>query len=248
MSGTGHASLEASSSRFDEVVARSRKNILYKERHSQFKRFLEEQEGPPLQSLWDNHTIWNDKETQFPVSWNDEFVDYDTQKPEGLLERIIKASSNKDSIVADFFCGSGTTAAVAERLGRRWITSDLGKPACMGHKKRLTIRMPAHFSFSILETIRSEQMRSTMGAKFRIGDLAEVVLASFGALPLPSEDNPNKKHGAAQWWQDSRARDSPNKMTGLTTLKRAIEIRDNLMGGWGQGDRAWLEFLADDRA
>lgn len=49
-----------------------------------------------------------------------ERVGYDTQKPERLLERIIAASSNPDSIVADFFVGSGTTAAVAERLGRRW--------------------------------------------------------------------------------------------------------------------------------
>lgn len=58
-----------------------------------------------------------------------EFLDYPTQKPKALLERIIKASSNPNSIVADFFCGSGTTAAVSEKLGRRWITCDIGKPA-----------------------------------------------------------------------------------------------------------------------
>src|SRR5690606_18214279 len=66
-----------------------------------------------------------------------ESVGYDTQKPEKLLGRIIAASSNEDSIVADFFGGSGTTAAVAEKLGRRWITSDIGKPACMIMRKRL---------------------------------------------------------------------------------------------------------------
>src|SRR3989344_899839 len=52
---------------------------------------------------------------------------YPTQKPEPLIEKIIKASTNKDDLVADFFCGSGTTLAVAERLGRKWIGSDLGR-------------------------------------------------------------------------------------------------------------------------
>lgn len=62
---------------------------------------------------------------------------YPTQKPELLLERIISASSNEGDLVADFFCGSGTTAAVAERLGRRWITSDLGKFAIHTTRKRM---------------------------------------------------------------------------------------------------------------
>ena len=56
-----------------------------------------------------------------------ERINYPTQKPEDLLERIIKASSNEGDLIADFFCGSGTTAAVAEKLGRKWIATDLGK-------------------------------------------------------------------------------------------------------------------------
>ena len=64
-------------------------------------------------------------------------TDYPTQKPEALLERIIKASSNEDSIVLDCFCGSGTTAAVAEKLGRRWIMADLNKGAIQTTIKRL---------------------------------------------------------------------------------------------------------------
>ncbi len=63
--------------------------------------------------------------------------DYPTQKPEALLERIILASSDTDSIVADFFCGSGTTLAVAEKLGRKWIGVDLGKYAIHTSRKRL---------------------------------------------------------------------------------------------------------------
>ena len=66
-----------------------------------------------------------------------EYLAYPTQKPEGLLERIIKASSNEGDLVADFFCGSGTTAAVAEKLGRKWITSDLGKFAVHTTRKRM---------------------------------------------------------------------------------------------------------------
>ena len=66
-----------------------------------------------------------------------ERIDYPTQKPESLIERIIKASSNEGDLIADFFCGSGTTAAVAERLGRKWITSDLGKFAIHTTRKRL---------------------------------------------------------------------------------------------------------------
>ncbi|MCD6486102.1 MAG: site-specific DNA-methyltransferase, partial [Syntrophobacterales bacterium] len=64
-------------------------------------------------------------------------VGYPTQKHEKLLDRIIKASSNEGDLVADFFCGSGTTAAVAEKLGRKWIVSDLGKFAIHTTRKRL---------------------------------------------------------------------------------------------------------------
>ncbi len=67
----------------------------------------------------------------------DERLEYSTQKPEALLERIIRASSNEGDLVADFFCGSGTTGAVAERLGRRWLMADLGRFAIHTTRKRL---------------------------------------------------------------------------------------------------------------
>jgi very-short-patch-repair endonuclease/DNA modification methylase len=66
-----------------------------------------------------------------------ERIDYPTQKPEALLERIIQASSNEGDLVADFFCGSGTTGAVAERLGRRWLMCDLGRFAIHTSRKRM---------------------------------------------------------------------------------------------------------------
>ena len=66
-----------------------------------------------------------------------EYLKYPTQKPEALLQRIIKASSNEGDLIADFFCGSGTTAAVAEKIGRKWIATDLGKFAMHTTRKRM---------------------------------------------------------------------------------------------------------------
>ena len=157
---------------------------------------------------------------------------FNTQKPEALIERVITAISNEGDLVADFFIGSGTTAAVAERLGRRWIASDFGKPACMVTRKRLIDQDATPFLYQHIGDYQVEQMRSTMGSRFRIGDLAEIVLGLYGALPLPVEENPNKNMGRLQGSKTLVLADSPNKMTGLATLRRAIEIRDNLMGGW----------------
>jgi len=67
----------------------------------------------------------------------EETLNFDTQKPEDLIERIVNLSSNEGDLVADFFCGSGTTGAVAERLGRRWLMADLGRFAIHTSRKRL---------------------------------------------------------------------------------------------------------------
>jgi adenine-specific DNA-methyltransferase len=90
---------------------------------------LDEYQGQPVQNLWTDVFVIN--------SQAHEYLRYPTQKPESLLDRIIRASSNENDIVADFFCGSGTTAAVAEKLGRKWILSDLGKFAIHTTRKRL---------------------------------------------------------------------------------------------------------------
>jgi adenine-specific DNA-methyltransferase len=91
--------------------------------------FLEELKGKPVQSLWDDIAAVNSQASQD--------TGYATQKPEALLERIIKTSSNEGDLVADFFCGSGTTADVSEKLGRKWIVSDLGKFAIHATRKRM---------------------------------------------------------------------------------------------------------------
>ena len=93
------------------------------------KNYLHEGKGVIVDNIW----------TDIPPVNSQAYQDtgYATQKPEALLERIIKASSNEGDLVADFFCGSGTTAAVAEKLGRKWICSDLGKFAIHTTRKRM---------------------------------------------------------------------------------------------------------------
>ena len=82
--------------------------------------------------------VWDDEKVKPIINVSKERIGYPTQKPEKLLERIIKASSNKDDLVLDPFCGCGTTVAVAERLGRRWIGIDITYLAIDVIAKRLT--------------------------------------------------------------------------------------------------------------
>ena len=104
------------------------------------KRYLDEIEGKAV------HSIWTDI---FPInSQAEERVDYATQKPEALLERIIKASSNEGMLVADFFGGSGVTAAVAHKLGRRFIHGDVNVNSLQTARDRL---VNAGAEFEVLE-------------------------------------------------------------------------------------------------
>ena len=174
------------------------------------------------------------------ASTNSERNGYDTQKPEALLEILIKSSSNENSIVADFNGGSGTTAAVAERIGRRWITSDIGKPACMVMRKRLIDQDAKPFLYQAIGDYQVETAKATLGRDFRIGDLSQIVLSLYGALPLPPDVNPQRNLGQIAGMALGAGRsnktlvlaDSPNKLTGMATLKKAVAQRDNLMGGW----------------
>jgi adenine-specific DNA-methyltransferase len=95
----------------------------------QYKRYRDELKGKAIPDIWDDVDRIN------PVG--DERAGYPTQKPQALIDRIIQASSNEGDLVADFFCGSGTTGAVAERLGRRWLMCDLGRFAIHTSRKRM---------------------------------------------------------------------------------------------------------------
>lgn len=104
------------------------------------KRFLIEDKGAPMTDLWTDI---------YPVnSQAEERVDYATQKPEALLERIIQASSDENMLVADFFGGSGVTAAVANKLGRRFIHCDIGINSIQTTRDRL---VTGEAKFDVLE-------------------------------------------------------------------------------------------------
>lgn len=182
---------------------------------------------------------WNDIEMVFRSA--DPRTGYDTQKPEKLLDRIIRASCPEGGLVADFNGGSGTTAAVAEKLGRRWITTDLGKPACMIMRKRLIDLEAKPFLYQAIGDYQIEAAKTHFGKRdFRVGDLSQIVLSLYGALPLPLEANPQRNLGQIAGVDFGGRRgsktlvlaDSPNKLTGAATLKKAIAQRDNLLGGW----------------
>ena len=98
-------------------------------KYPRFKQYLHELKGRPIENIWDDIDMIN--------ALSSERLGYSTQKPEALLERITRASSNESDLVGDFFCGTGTLAAVAEALGRKWIVSDLGKFAIHTTRKRM---------------------------------------------------------------------------------------------------------------
>ena len=160
-----------------------------------------------------------------------ERLDYATQKPERLLERIINGSSNENSIVMDFFGGSGTTAAVAEKLGRRWISSDIGKPAVMIQRKRMIDNEAKPFLYQSIGDYQREQLTSTMGSKYRIGDLNQVVLQLYGAVPFRLEDNPQRNIGQMPRSKNLVIVASPSQLVNFNTIKNALEARENFMGG-----------------
>ncbi|WP_372024102.1 DNA methyltransferase [Rhodococcus sp. NyZ502] len=184
-------------------------------------------------------------------------LDYATQKPEALLERIIQSASNPGDIIADFFVGSGTTAAVAERTGRRWIATELGKPAMMITRKRMIDQQSKPFLLQAIGDYQVEQAKSVLGRKFRVGELSQVVLQLFGAVPLPPEINQGGALGRIPTDKTLVIATSPNALVTGATLKRAQAARLATMGGfdkvivlgWNFSDSIGhdIEALNDDR-
>lgn len=192
--------------------------------YPRYKKYLNEDQGSVVDNLWDDVGQIATHKT------SSERLNYDTQKPEKLITRIVELSSNENSIVADFFAGSGTTGAVAEKLGRKWIMSDIGKAACMVMRKRLIDQDAKPFLYQSIGDYQKEQFEKSA---FRtIGDLAHVVIYLYGALPFPLQEGIPNNLG-----YDNRTKtlvfvDSPSKMTGYNTLKKAQELRASSMGGW----------------
>jgi len=170
-----------------------------------------------------------------------ERTEYGTQKPEELLKRIIEAHTKEGLVVADFFSGSGTTGAVTEKLGRRWIMCDISKPAIMITRKRLIDQEAKPFLYQSIGDYQKEAFTQSRLYR-RVGDLAQVVLNLYGAIPFPDAPpnppasrgvyTPNRNLGYIKASRTLVMVDSPSKMTGFATLKRAQEYRETFMGGW----------------
>jgi len=136
----------------------------------------------------------------------EERVQYPTQKPEALLQRIIEASSDEGALVADFFCGSGTTLAVAEKLGRRWIGCDLGRWAIHTTRKRM-LGIENCKPFEVLNLGKYERQYwqgvTFAGAKDKpiteraLYEYLAFVLKLYGAQPVPGMSHIHGQKGKA---------------------------------------------------
>jgi adenine-specific DNA-methyltransferase len=124
-----------------------------------YKRYLDEMPGVPIQDLW----------LDIPPlqSQSSEKLGYDTQKPEKLLERVVSFASKPGDLVLDCFVGSGTTAAVAEKLGRRWIACDLGRFAIHTTRKRL-LSIPRVKPFAV-QNLGKYERQAWQTAEFQMG-------------------------------------------------------------------------------
>ena len=148
------------------------------------KQYLDEMHGDMIDNVW-----------EIPIinSQAIERLNFDTQKPEALLERIIKASSNEGDLVADIFCGSGTTQAVAEKLGRRWIGCDLSRFAIQVTRKRL-LDIPDCKPFEVLNLGKYERRHWQMNvlngeqddSSRAIADYLRFIVALYHAEPVES--------------------------------------------------------------
>ena len=189
-----------------------------------YKRYLDDyvNKGGALNDVWDD--------IQFLRGNHPERTHYETQKPEALLERIIKASSNEGDLVCDFFGGSGTTAAVAERLGRRWITCDIGKPASLVMRKRFIDQEVKPFLYQSIGDYQKEAFHNNKKLR-RVGDLSQVVLGLFGALPFSPEQVNDRNLGYIKGTRTLVMVDSPNRLTTAATVRRAVEAKASLLGG-----------------
>lgn len=127
-----------------------------------------------------------------------ENLGYATQKPEALVRRIIEAASNEGDLVADFFCGSGTTGAVAEKTGRRWIMSDLGRYSIHTTRKRLIetqrSRHEGDLPYRAFDVANLGRYERQWWQKERLAGADEehrrVVLEFFRAEPMPDAPSP----------------------------------------------------------
>jgi DNA modification methylase len=189
-----------------------------------YKQYLDEHSYQPVQSIWD------DEDVRYLGAHSRENIGFETQKPEGLLKRIIKMCSREGDLVADFFCGSGTTLAVAEKLGRRWIGCDLSKWAIQVTRKRL-LQIEGCKPFEILNLGNYE--RHKLAANGHWERYVQFILQLYRAEPVTGFTTLHGKKARAYVHVGSV--DSPITMREIRqTLKEAqgAGVRDVHFLGW----------------
>jgi len=190
---------EATVRRYDKIDPEGRRYKIYYEKGEERKQYLDESKGKPIMD------VWTDLPSFQTINAGPEYLGFPTQKPEALLERIIKSSSNEGDLIADFFCGSGTTCAVAEKLGRRWIGCDLSRWAIHVTRKRL-LGIENCKPFEVLNLGKYERkywQGVTFGDKKKtdlqlaIYQYLAFILKLYGAEPISGMNHLHGKKGKA---------------------------------------------------
>ncbi|MDP3772349.1 MAG: site-specific DNA-methyltransferase [bacterium] len=170
--------------RDEEKIAKINKSKIFSDEKGEYTWYIRPDTNPKvplgvksyldkfMQDVWDIPIV-------NPQAY--ERLDYDTQKPLALLERILKASSNENDLVADFFSGSGTTLAVAEKLNRRWIGCELGKVGIQVARGRLVEQKSKLF---LIENIGNYQREMIYLGGARIYEMQKIILKLYGAEPM----------------------------------------------------------------
>jgi len=210
---------------YDAVIAESRREMF-------------NEKGKVAGSVWD---------ISRPPNHSKEWIGYPTQKPEAVLERVIRGHSNEGDVVADFFCGGGTTPAVAQRLGRRWIACDQSRVAVALTADRLArgaeqLRLEGvshpipDFTVEHWGVYETKRLTETPPAQFR-----EFVLRAFGGRLEDAEPGIHGHKGAVPVWVGEPDQRSPVKPKEVQDFANAIRktiryqqdnLRDGIMLAW----------------
>jgi DNA modification methylase len=204
-----------------------------------YVRYLDESKGSALQTIWADIPAVN--------SQAKERIGYPTQKPEALLSRLITVSSNPSEVVADFFVGGGTTAAVAQRLGRQWIACDQSRVAvaitadrlaCVAEQMPLEPKSFAVPDFTVEHwgIYEAKRLADTPSEQFQ-----EFILRAFGAVPDDSQPGTHGHKGAVPVWvgqPDQRSQVTAKDVQDFANAVRKTvryqqdNLRDGIMLAW----------------
>ena len=179
---------------------------LYRQRNGKFekKQYLDESKGDKIPDWWD------DIKTIYQTIKNPEKLGYQTQKPEALLERIIKASTNEGDTVLDAFCGCGTTLAVAKKLNRKWIGIDISPIGCTVMANR--IKYP-------LKDIQGMKYSLEQAKELDWMDFQKMCIFAINGKPLTKKGSDDGLDG---WQNDNKF----NESVPVEVKKHSIGIKD----------------------